>query len=246
MIHIFSTPEALLPALADFIVLQAREAIQQHGRFSFVLSGGGSPKRLFELLASPTYQSQIAWEHVYFFFGDERYVPATHPDSNYLMAKKALFDPLTIPEAQVFRMNTDLSPAAGASAYEQAVRAYFGSSPVRFDFVLLGLGDNSHTASLFPHTTVLHEQTALVKEIYVDEVGMYRITLTAPLINAAAQIVFLVYGTGKAEAVRHILEDARDIELYPAQLITPATGELHWFLDQPAAARLKKQDGIVY
>lgn len=241
MIHIFETPEVLLPALADFIVQQSREAIAQHGRFSFVLSGGGSPKRLFELLASDAYRAQIAWENVFFFFGDERYVPATHADSNYLMAKKALFDPLHIPALQVYRMDTDLSPAAAALAYEEAVKAYFGKLPTRFDVVLLGLGDNSHTASLFPHTTVLHETEALVKEIYVDEVGMYRITLTAPLINQAAHSVFLVYGAGKAAAVRHILEDARDIELYPAQLIKPENGELHWFLDAPAASKLAKR-----
>jgi len=241
MIRIFDTPEALLPALADFIVLQAREAIAQHGRFSFVLSGGGSPKRLFELLAGEHYRGQIQWDNVFFFFGDERYVPATHPDSNYLMAKKALFDPLNIPASQVFRMDTDLSPAAGAQAYEQAIRTYFSHGPVRFDFVLLGLGDNSHTASLFPHTSVLHEQSALVKEIYVDEVGMYRITLTAPVINRAAHIVFLVYGVGKAEAVRHIIEDSRNIELYPAQLIEPKDGTLYWFLDGPAASKLEKR-----
>lgn len=240
MIRIFDTPETLLPALADFVVLQSREAIDNHGRFSFVLSGGGSPKRLFELLASDSYRSQINWESVFFFFGDERYVPATHPDSNYLMAKKALFDPLNIPSAQVFRMDTDLSPAAAAHAYEQAIKAYFGKEPARFDVVLLGLGDNSHTASLFPHTSVLHEKEALVKEIYVEEVKMYRITLTAPLINQAAHSVFLVYGAGKAEAVRHILEDERDIETYPAQLIEPANGALHWFLDTPAASRLTK------
>jgi len=240
MIRIFDTPEALLPALADFIVLQAREAIQQHGRFSFVLSGGGSPRRLFEILAGEQYRHQIQWENVFFFFGDERYVPATHPDSNYLMAKKALFDPLNISASQVFRMDTDLSPAAGAQAYEQAIRTYFAHEPIRFDFVLLGLGDNSHTASLFPHTSVLHEQSALVKEIYVEEVGMYRITLTAPVINQAADVVFLVYGAGKAEAVRHIIEDDRNIELYPAQLIAPGNGTLYWFLDSPAAAKLEK------
>ncbi len=136
-------------------------------------------------------------------------------------------------------MDTDLSPTAGALAYEQAIRAYFSHGPVRFDFVLLGLGDNSHTASLFPHTSVLHEQSALVKEIYVDEVNMYRITLTAPVINQAAHVVFLVYGVGKAEAVRHIIEDGRDIELYPAQLIEPKTVPCtgSWMAPPPASLR---------
>lgn len=239
MMHVYKDPETLLPALADRVVSEAKQAIQQHGKFSFVLSGGSSPKKLFELLASDAYRSKIEWKKVFFFFGDERNVPADHPDSNFLMSKKALFDPLNIASGQVFRMNTDLEPAAAAQAYEQTLKTYFGDKPVRFDLVLLGLGDNSHTASLFPHSSVLHEKKALVKEIYVEEVKMFRITLTAPCINQAARIAFLVYGASKAEAVRHILEDKQDIEEYPAQLIHPGNGELHWFLDDAAASLLK-------
>lgn len=240
MMHVYKDPETLLPALADFVVEEAKRSVQQHGKFSFVLSGGSSPKKLFELLASDAWRSKIEWKKVFFFFGDERYVPADHPDSNFLMSKKALFDPLNIASSQVFRMNTDLEPAAAAQAYEEALKTYFDGKPVRFDLVLLGLGDNSHTASLFPHTSVLREKKAMVKEIYVDEVKMFRITLSAPCINQAAHIAFLVYGASKAEAVRHILEDERNIEEYPAQLIRPANGELHWFLDEAAAAQLKK------
>ena len=240
MIHVFKNPEALLPALADFVVAEAKRSIQQQGRFSFVLSGGSSPKKLFELLASADYRQKVEWKNVFFFFGDERYVPKDHPDSNFLMAKKALFDPLNIAEDHIFRMNTDLSPAAGAQAYERDLLAYFSGKPVRFDLILLGLGDNSHTASLFPHTFVLHEKDALVKEIYVDEVKMFRITLTAPCINQAANVAFLVYGASKAEAVRHILEDDPNIEEYPAQLIHPQNGALHWFVDEAAVTRLKK------
>lgn len=240
MMHVYKDPGTLLPALADFVVTEAKRSVQQQGKFSFVLSGGGSPKKLFELLASDVYRSKIEWKNVFFFFGDERNVPADHPDSNFLMAKKALFDPLNIASNQVFRMNTDLEPAAAAQAYEQALRTYFNDKPVRFDLVLLGLGDNSHTASLFPHTSVLHEKKAMVKEIYVEEVKMFRITLTAPCINQAARIAFLVYGASKAKAVHHILEDKQDIEEYPAQLIHPGNGELHWFLDEAAASQLKK------
>lgn len=240
MMHVFENADALLPALADFVVTEAKRSIEKQGRFSFVLSGGSSPKKLYELLASEQYRRKVEWERVFFFFGDERYVPATHADSNFRMSKEALFDPLKIADRQIFRMNTDLSPAAGAQAYEKDVRAFFSGKPVRFDLVLLGLGDNSHTASLFPHTPVLHEKNALVKEAYVEEVKMFRITLTAPCINQAANIAFLVYGASKAEAVRHILEDDRNIEEYPAQLIQPRDGEVHWFLDKGAAARLEK------
>jgi len=239
MIHVSKDPDELLKALADFIVKQAKHAIKKHGRFSFVLSGGSSPKKLYALLASAPYRTQIEWDKVFFFFGDERYVPADHADSNYRMANEAMFIPLNIVAGQVFRMNTDLSPEEAALAYERDILAYFAEHPVRFDLNLLGLGDNSHTASLFPHTPVLHEKKSLVKEVYVDEVKMFRITLTAPAINCSHVIVFLVFGAGKAEAVHHILEDERNIEEYPAQLVQADGGEVHWFLDEGAAGRIK-------
>jgi 6-phosphogluconolactonase len=236
---IFKEEASVLAALADFIVLQANDAIFRQGRFSIALSGGSSPKKLYELLASDTYRQKIEWEKVFFFFGDERYVPLYHKDSNYLMAVHALFEPLNIHQDHVFAVNTVLPPRDAAHDYEERVCNHFAQSRCRFDLILLGLGDNSHTASLFPYTKVLHEQKALVKEIFVDEVNMYRITFTAPLINDAHQIAFLVYGSGKAEAVRHILEDEKNIEAYPAQLIKPVDGTLHWFMDEAAAAKIK-------
>ncbi len=240
MKHIYTDADTLLAALADFVVTKANEAIQQHGRFSFVLSGGSSPKKLFELLASDRYRKQIDWTKVFFFFGDERYVPADHPDSNYLMAKKALFDALQISPGQIFRMKTELAPEEAALAYEKDLQGYFVNNLVRFDLVLLGLGDDAHTASLFPHTSVLQEKDSLVKALYIEKVKMNRITLTAPCINQAAAIAFLVYGPSKAEAVQHILEGEQNIQEYPAQLIRPNGGSLHWFLDEAAASRIHK------
>jgi 6-phosphogluconolactonase len=237
MINVYKDPATLLTALADFIVEKANEAIARKGRFDFVLSGGSSPKKLFELLAS-SYRDKIKWDKVYFFFGDERYVPQDDPQSNFLMAKLSLFDPLNIQPDHIFPMVTGLPPEDCAQTYEQKVRQHLHDDHNRFDFILLGLGDNSHTASLFPHTSVLRERKALIKEIYVDEVKMFRITFTAPLINAAHTIVFLVYGASKAEAVHHILEDQRNVEEYPAQLIDPQEGELFWFLDNAAAGNI--------
>jgi 6-phosphogluconolactonase len=240
MIHVYDQVNDVLQGIAEYIIKQSRIAIQRHGKFSLVLSGGSSPKRLHELLVSKQYRDQIEWNKVFFFFGDERYVPSTHSDSNYLMAKKTLFDPLNISAGQIFRMNTDLTPADCAQSYEKDILAYFSEKPVQFDLIILGLGDNSHTASLFPHTKVLYEKTALVKEEYIDEVKMYRITLTVPAINASHHIAFLVFGLGKAEAVKHIIEDNSNIEEYPAQLISPSYGELNWFIDQPAASKLTR------
>lgn len=241
MIKIFKEEESVLKALADFIVSKSKEAIARQDRFTLALSGGSSPKKLFELLASDAYRDRVEWAKVFFFFGDERYVPLYHKNSNYLMAEKALFEPLAITSEQVFAVNTALPPAQAAQDYEERMRSHFNDPSCRFDLILLGLGDNSHTASLFPHTKVLHEKKSLVKEIFVDEVNMYRITFTAPLINAARVVAFLVYGSSKAEAVHHILEDATNIEAYPAQLIKPVDGEIHWFMDEAAAGKITRK-----
>jgi len=234
-IHIFKTESELLTALANFLIETATKAIAERGQCNVALSGGRSPKKLYALLASPEFNPLLNWQKIYFFFGDERYVPATSPDSNALMAQKALFDPLQIAPAQIFRMDTTLSPTESATAYTDAITAHFKQQLVCFDLILLGLGDNAHTASLFPHTSVLAETTAAVKAVFLEEQQVYRITMTAPLINQARQIAFLVYGADKAEAVQQVLVGARNIEQYPAQLINPTDGEVHWFLDEAAA-----------
>ena len=240
-LYVLKTADEVLRDLADYFVATANQAIAARGRFAVVLSGGSSPKKLYELLASPAYRAQVNWDQVYFFFGDERNVPQTSPESNYLMAKTALFDPLVIRPAQVFAVETDLDPAEAAAQYGVAIEEFFGEEKAVFDLILLGLGDNAHTASLFPRTTVLHEKTVGVKEVWLPEQQGYRITFTAPLINQARAVAFLVYGADKALAVQQILEFDRDIEQYPAQLIAPESGQVSWFLDEAAASKLTKR-----
>lgn len=237
-LNIYNTPDETLNALAAFFIKIANEYIEKDDQFSVALSGGSSPKKLYELLASAKYKTQVDWDKIYFFFGDERNVPQDDKDSNYLMAKTALFDPLKIDESKVFAVDTSLEPVEAAEEYTKAIGLFFDEQPLQFDLILLGLGDNSHTASLFPHTPVLHDTTSSVKDVFLPEQQVYRITFTAPLINQARHIAFLVYGEGKAIAVHHILEDDKNIEEYPAQLIAPTTGEVQWFLDEPAAADL--------
>lgn len=237
MIRSFPTPDETLKALADYIVELSEKAIAKSGRFNLALSGGSSPKKLHQLLVSGEYRSKIDWTKAYLFVGDERYVPLDHPDSNFRMAKETLIDPLRIDASHTFPVNTKLSPEDAAADYERVIRSHFNND-CKFDLIILGLGDNSHTASLFPRTKVLYEKTALVKSEYIEEVKMNRITLTAPLINAAHAVAFLVYGSGKAEAVKHIIKDPVNIEEYPAQLIKPVDGELVWFLDEAAASRI--------
>jgi 6-phosphogluconolactonase len=239
-LHVAPTAEAVLAALADYFVAQASQAVAARGCFSVALSGGSSPKKLYELLASPAYHEQVDWDKVYFFFGDERNVPQSSPDSNYLLAKKALFDPLGIRPGQVFAVDTRLAPAEAAVQYGVAIEEFFKEDPAHFDLVLLGLGDNAHTASLFPHTPVLHDTTVGVKEAWLPEQQVFRITFTAPLINQARAVAFLVYGEGKAEAVHQILELPRNVDQYPAQLIELPGGQVDWFLDEPAAKALTR------
>jgi 6-phosphogluconolactonase len=239
-LNISATEAEVLNSLAGFFIKAGNEAIAHHDRFSVSLSGGSSPKKLYELLASADYKDQLEWTKVDFFFGDERNVKQTDKDSNYLMAKTAMFDVLHIDPKQVFPVETTYSPAGAASAYTATIAEYFKGKPVVFDLVLLGLGDNSHTASLFPHTPILHDDTISVKEVWLEDQQVYRISISAPMINAAKHIAFLVYGEGKAIAVHHVLEDARDIDEYPAQLIRKDV-DVQWFLDTAAASRLENK-----
>jgi 6-phosphogluconolactonase len=242
-LHIHPSADEVLQDLARYFIEQAAQAIAARGRFSVALSGGSSPKKLYELLASETYRAQVAWPQVFFFFGDERNVPPTDAESNYRMAKLALLDPLGIVPEQVFAVNTALAPDEAAQAYTRTIEEFFGPNEAQFDLILLGLGDNSHTASLFPHTPVLHDARVGAREVFVEEKQAYRITLTAPLINLARSVAFLVYGADKAAAVQRVQTGARDIEEFPAQLIAPASGELHWFLDETAASLLPTKKG---
>lgn len=232
-LHVFATADQVLRGLADYFVAQANAAQAARGRFAVALSGGSSPKSLYELLASDEYRHKVDWTRTFFFFGDERYVPLDDPDSNYRMARLALLEPLYIPAWQVFAVDTTLPPAEAAQAYTAAMQSFFGAE-AQFDLVLLGLGDDTHTASLFPHTSVLHATAAEAQAVFLEQKQVHRITLTAPLINQARAVAFLVYGAGKAAAVQTALHGARDTEEHPAQLIVPKEGAVRWFLDEAA------------
>jgi len=238
MLNVFETPDDVLQALAEYFVIIGNEAIAKNKKFSVALSGGSSPKKLYELLATE-FHDKLDWEKVYFFFGDERNVPQDHKDSNYLMARNALFAPLMIDPSNIFAVDTSLEPKEAAKKYQEAIEEFFDEDEQSFDLILLGLGDNSHTASLFPHTPVLHDRLPGVSDVWLDDQQVFRITMNAPLINEAQSIAFLVYGEGKAEAVHHVLEDDEDIEEYPAQLIEPIVGNIQWFLDEAAASQVK-------
>jgi len=233
---IYRDPEALSHGAAELFVKAAAERVAASGRFTIALSGGSTPRRTYELLAAPPYRDRVPWAVVHVFWGDERCVPPDDERSNERLARQLLLDRVPVPAAQIHPMRGAADPAGAAAAYEALLRREIGDRP-GLDFVLLGLGDNGHTASLFPGTPVLEERTRLAAAVYVAEQRMFRITLTAPFINRAALVAFVAAGDGKAQVVHDVLDGPRDPSRLPAQLIQPVPGELHWLLDR-AAARL--------
>jgi 6-phosphogluconolactonase len=244
-----STPRALYRRLATMPVASASASASAPASASdpasastSATSGPAAPADIAAAAAGPV----IDWAHVQLFFGDERHVPPDHPDSNYRMVKEALLAHAPIPDANVYRIRTELPDAGDAAAdYAQTLRRVFdvasGEWP-RFDLVLLGLGPDGHTASLFPDTPVLHERSRMVAAVWVASMQTWRVTLTPPVLNHARTVLFLVSGAEKAETVHAVLEGPADPERLPAQLIAPSEGAVHWLLDAPAASRLTRTE----
>src|SRR5216110_2710115 len=239
-VRVLDTPEHLFHAAAAEFESVASQAIQRSGRFTIALSGGSTPRNLYGLLAT---MRSIGWDRVCFFWGDKRHVPPDHPESNYRMAHEALLAKVPVRPENVFRIPAEEPDAATAAArYEQQTRDFFALAPgrfPRFDLILLGLGPDGHTASLFPNTAALNETKLLVVANWVEKFKANRITFTYPVLNNAACVIFLVSGADKADMVRTVLEDGRaDL---PSQRVHPVNGRLLWLLDKGAASKLSKK-----
>jgi 6-phosphogluconolactonase len=240
-IRTLTTPQELFAAAAEEVVHAANEAVAQRGRFTIALAGGSTPKSLYNLVATNA-RTTLPWDRMFFFWGDERHVPPTDPESNYRMAEEAMLSKVPVPPGNVFRIKTENPEAAAAAEdYEKAIRKFFGLEPgqfPRFDLILLGMGPDGHTASLFPGTTALQEKSRLVVANWVEKMKTHRITLTLPVLNAARCVTFLVSGTDKAPALKAVLEENVPAEQYPAKLIKPSDGKLIWLIDRAAASQL--------
>jgi 6-phosphogluconolactonase len=231
-LSVYESPEDLAEVAAQAFASKAAEAIEERGRFAVVLAGGSTPKAAYEILARDT-AGTIAWNDVHVFFGDERSVPPDHEDSNYRMAREALLDHVSA--GGVHRMRGELPPDEAASSYEDELRGFFGAEGhPRFDLILLGIGGDGHTASLFPETPALEVTDRWVVANPVPKLDTIRITLTAPVLNAARAVNFLVAGESKAGALKEILEGDADPRRYPAKLVTPPGGPT-WLVDRTAA-----------
>lgn len=231
MFRILSSPKDLARAAAEHFVERRPKTV--------ALSGGSTPKLLFELLADPSepFRNQIAWPNIHFFWSDERHVPPDHPDSNYRMAHEAMLSRVPVAKNHVHRVPGENPDAAeAASEYEQTLIETTQQSLPQLDLILLGLGPDGHTASIFPGSEVLHETNRLVAAPWVEKFQTYRITMTLPLLNNGASVVFLVSGQEKAKIVKEIFEGP---EKYPAQAVKPTNGELLWLLDKDAASEIK-------
>jgi 6-phosphogluconolactonase len=252
-LHISKNIEELSIAAADWMLVYIDEVLQKRELFTVALSGGSTPKKLYELLASEKYKNKIDWSKVHIFFGDERFVPFADERNNARIAYDTLFNYIPVAGNQIYIMQTEnISPVDSAKAYEQILHQYFNqqipddelqmsnSKQLQtFDLILLGMGDDGHTLSLFPgEEEVIRENERWCISLWLESQSMYRITLTHPVANNAACISFLVSGAGKAKALREVLKGSDNPELYPSQIIKPVNGKLHWFVDDAAAAEL--------
>ncbi len=239
-VTVFSDTCELARGAAELTATLAREAVATRGRFTLALAGGGTPRPVHQRLASAPFAEAIAWDRTRIFFGDERCVPPDDPRSNYRMARETLLDLVPLPPASVHRISGEEDPAAAAAAYEQTLRSNLedGAPPI-LDLVFLGMGDNGHTASLFPGTEVLHESRRLVAAQYVEEIAAWRVTMTPVMLYAARHVVFLVSGEAKASMLQSVLDGPYQPEIRPAQLLRNARGRVHWLVDSAAAGQMK-------
>jgi 6-phosphogluconolactonase len=241
--RIFPDPAALADAAAQQIVARAHAAVTAHERFTIALSGGSTPRAVFERLAGSVLSDQMPWARTYVFWSDERAVPLDHADSNYRMACEALLSHVPIPKENIKPMLSQVEDLdAAAQHYARVIQATVPGSPPRFDLILLGMGPDGHTASLFPHSPQLAATDTLVVATPVASLKPHvlRITFTAPLINAAAEVLFMAAGADKAATLKRILEGPRQPEDLPSQLVAPVSGTLIWMLDQAIAQDLKQ------
>lgn len=240
-IEVFPTAANLFHAAAEEFIRAARAAIGAQGRFTAALSGGSTPKALYSLLAEN--YANFAWNRVFLFFGDERHVPPTDSESNYRMVNETLLAKITIPSENVFRVPTENPDATTVAAeYENQIRRFFQLKPgefPRFDLILLGMGPDGHTASLFPDSLALDEQSRIVVANWIAKFNAHRITFTFPVLNRAAEIMFLASGSDKADVVRQVLE-AKNTPSLPSQRVQPSDGKLLWMLDEAAASKLTR------
>jgi 6-phosphogluconolactonase len=237
-LRIYADAGVVAQALAEYFVATGERAIAERGKFTVALSGGNTPRAAYELLTADPLRENLSWGNVFIYFGDERCVPPNDERSNYRMAREAFLDAVPIPSANVARMRGETDPGQAANEYASILRADLGGNP-QLDLVMLGLGEDGHTASLFPGIAQEAEENSLVEAAYAQSQAMWRVTITPKLINAGRRVVFAVEGAQKARALAAVYDGPSDPMTYPAQLVQPSSGELTWLVDEAAASLLR-------
>ena len=240
-VQVLSDLEALSHQAASLYVNASESSTAARNRFVVAISGGSTPRRLYALLGAEPYRGQVHWQHVHFFWADERCVSKEDEESNFKTAFDMLLSKVSISDENIHRVKGEEGPDKGARDYEEEIKMFFGKSAFpMFDLIILGMGEDGHTASLFPGSKALQETTRIAVPVYLEKPNRNRITLTLPVLNNAAQVLFLVAGDSKAKAVSEVLGDGEERKRYPAGLIRPVHGSMIWLIDQKAAGKLKR------
>ena len=239
-IHVYSNKEKLVAETTERVIDSIEKAIQKNGLCNVALAGGNTPGGVYSMLATNPYQGRVDWGRLHFFWGDERMVPPEHQDSNFRMVQKTLLDHIKIPDVNVHRIRGEIAPEQAAEEYASLLNDHFKADLPEFDIILLGLGEDGHTASLFPETDAVEECEKHVVAVFVSKLSTWRVTLTLPVLNAAREILFLVSGKSKSEIVQRIMSIKQPAKELPATMVNPQNGELHWMLDSEAMVLINK------
>lgn len=239
-IHAYPNKDKLVTATTERVINEIGQAIQERGLCKIALAGGNTPREIYSMLAESTYRDRVDWDRLHLFWGDERMVPPEHEDSNFRMVKETLLDHVRIPDGNVHRIRGENVPEQAAQEYAELLHNHFKEDSPRFDIILLGIGEDGHTASLFPGTDAVEECKLYTVAVFVPRPDAWRVTLTFPVLNAAREVFFLVSGRSKSDIVQRIIGIKKPAKEFPASMVNPENGTLHWMLDSEAMVLINK------
>ncbi len=239
-IHAYPNKDKLVTAATEHVVNSIGQAIEERGLCNMALAGGNTPREVYSMLADDTCRDRVDWSRLHLFWGDERMVPPEHEDSNFRMVKETLLDHVSIPDGNVHRIRGEIAPEQAAREYAELLHDHFESDSPRFDIILLGIGEDGHTASLFPGTDAVEEGVKHAMAVFVPRLDTWRVTLTFPVLNAAREVLFLASGKSKSDIVQRIISIKQPAKEFPASLVNPENGTLHWMLDSEAMVLINK------
>lgn len=239
-IHAYPNKDKLVAAITERVISEIGQAIQERGLCNIALAGGNTPREIYSKLAESTYQDRVDWNRLHLFWGDERMVPPEHQDSNFRMVQETLLDHVRIPDGNVHRIRGEVAPEQAAQEYTELLHNHFKSDSPCFDIILLGIGEDGHTASLFPGTDAVEECGKHATAVFVPRLDTWRVTLTFPVLNAAREVFFLVSGRSKSDIVQRIISIKQSAKEFPASMVNPENGTLHWMLDSEAMVLINK------